>query len=72
MVKKKENVEGAEVRLLSISEACAYIGVGRDSCIKLARKIGAERSIGRRRLYDKKVFDKYLDALNNKNEEVAL
>lgn len=51
----------SEKRLLDVNEGCSYTSTGRNSFVKFARSIGAERRIGRRCLYDKEVIDRYLD-----------
>lgn len=48
-------------RMLSIHEASAYLGVGRNSAYKFLESIGAKQRIGRRVLYDKSVIDQYFD-----------
>lgn len=48
-------------RLLSITEATVYLGVGRNSALKYLEKIGAKRTIGRRVLYDRKTIDEHLN-----------
>ena len=50
-----------EARLMSAKEACIYLGLGRNRGVEFAKSIGAEVAIGRRRLYDKVVIDRYLD-----------
>ena len=50
-----------ENRLLNAKEVCSYLNLGRNRGIEFAKSIGAERKIGRRCLYDKKVIDNYLD-----------
>lgn len=52
-----------EKRLLDATEVCMYLSLGRNRGIEFAKKIGAERRIGRRCLYDKTVIDKALDAM---------
>jgi len=47
-------------RLLSITEATVYLGVGRNSALKYLEEIGAKRKIGRRVLYDRVTIDEYL------------
>ena len=49
-----------EKRLLSISEATIYLGIGRNSALKYLEDIGAKRQIGRRVLYDKNTIDEHL------------
>ena len=52
-----------EKRLLSISECCDYVGLGRNSTMKLMKRIGAECKIGSRHLFDKYTIDQYIDCL---------
>jgi hypothetical protein len=47
-------------RLLSITEATVYLGIGRSSALKYLEEIGAKRKIGRRTLYDKTIIDENL------------
>lgn len=47
-------------RLLSITEATVYLGIGRSSALRYLEKIGAKRKIGRRVLYDRTVIDENL------------
>ena len=47
--------------MLSIHEASAYLGVGRNSAYKFLDSIGAKQRIGRRVLYYKSVIDQYFD-----------
>ena len=58
---------GSVARLMSAKEAGTYLGLGRNRCVEFAKSIGAEVAIGRRRLYDKVVIDRYL---NRKIQEV--
>ena len=54
-------MEQSKNRLMSAKEACTYLGLGRNRVVEFAKSIGAEVAIGRRRLYDKVVIDRYLD-----------
>ena len=60
---KKEPMENANIqkRLLSISEATVYLGIGRNSALKFLEEIGAKRTIGRPVLYDLKTIDEHLN-----------
>ncbi len=49
-------------RLLSVEEACGYIGLGKSAAKVYLDRIGAKRKIGRRVLYDKTVIDAALNA----------
>lgn len=53
----------AEKRLLDVSETCAYLNLGKSKGVEFAKSVGAERKIGRRCLYDKKVLDAALDRM---------
>lgn len=53
-----------EKRMFDANETCTYLGLGRNKGIEFAKSVGAERKIGRRCLYDKKVLDKALDNLS--------
>lgn len=52
-----------EKRLLDVNEVCVYLSLGRNRGVEFAKSVGAERKIGRRALYDKKVIDKALDEM---------
>ena len=51
-------------RMLSVTEGCAYTGLGRNTFRKYAEQIGAVQKIGSRFLFDKKVIDAALDRVN--------
>ncbi|WP_022776264.1 hypothetical protein [Butyrivibrio sp. AE2015] len=53
-------------RLMSITEATVYLGLGRNSAIKFLEQIGAKRKIGRRVLYDKVTIDEHLSTKERK------
>lgn len=54
------NVEN--VRLLSLTEAQLYCGLGRNTTRKWCEEIGAVRRIGSRVLYDRVVIDNAINA----------
>ena len=58
---KKKQINTQNVRLMSVEEAATYMGLGRTAFREYAVKIGADRHIGRRVLYDKHVLDKAID-----------
>ena len=61
-MRQRNNVTATtEKRLFDATEVCSYLNLGRNRGIEFAKSIGAERKIGRRCLYDKKVIDNYLD-----------
>lgn len=60
--KETTNPSSISKRLLSITEAAMYLGVGRNTALKYLEQIGAKRNIGRRVLYDKHIIDEYLNS----------
>lgn len=62
---KKNSSEPTNIpkRLLSITEATVYLGIGRNSALKYLEEIGAKRTIGRRVLYDRIAIDEHLNQL---------
>lgn len=59
-----------EKRLLDAKELCGYISMGRNRGVEWARSIGAEVPIGaKRKCYDRKVIDRYLDERAEQAEE---
>lgn len=61
-----------EKRLFSVSELCAYVGLGRCSAVEFARQCGAVVRIGKRCLYDKRIIDRALDGIREPAEAAAL
>ena len=72
MVVRKEPIsaphESTSKRLLSITEATVYLGVGRSTALSYLEEIGAKRKIGRRTLYDKQVIDNALSEQSKPNQ----
>lgn len=64
-MKERNNSTCAEKRLLDATEVCVYLGLGRNRGVEFAKSVGAERKIGRRCLYDKKVIDNALDGMDS-------
>ena len=56
----------SDVRMLSIDEIGPYMGLGKSTARKLCQDINAERHVGKRVLYDRKVIDDYFDTLHEK------
>ena len=50
-------------RMTDMDGAMFYLGLGRNSTIKIVHECGAAKRIGRRLLVDLRVLDTYLDAL---------
>ena len=55
--------ETNDIRMLSLSEACRYCGMGRNGLLDLAKSCGAAKKYGARTLFDKTLLDKALDDL---------
>ena len=62
-MEKRKETTGIAVRMLSANEVCTYLGLGMNRGVEFAKAAGAERKIGRRCLYDKKIIDHVLDNL---------
>ena len=56
------NHEG-EKRLVGINDFTTYLGVGRNTAIKLGDEIGCKIKIGKRTLYDLRKTDQYFNSL---------
>lgn len=50
-----------EKRLLKLKEFCAYSGLGQNMAREFAKRIGIEKRIGHKVLYDRVLFDKWCD-----------
>lgn len=51
-----------DTRMLTVEQAMAYTGRGRNTCRDWCNEIGATRHYGRMVRYDKKIIDAALDA----------
>ena len=52
----------SEKRLVCIADFAAYIGVGRNTALKLGEEIGCKVKIGKRVLFDLKKADQYFNS----------
>lgn len=59
----RTNVADNEMRMMDANALCAYMSMGRMNAVKFAKEAGAEKRIGKRCLYDKRILDKALDEL---------
>ena len=58
-------------RNLNLSQAAAYMGIGKNTARQLLEEIGATIRIGRRVLFSKKTIDHYFDMIAEGNEIAA-
>lgn len=65
MRERDKKLTSTEKRLLSVTELCTYLSLGRNRATEFGKRIGAEKKVGRRRLYDKKVIDQALDEMDD-------
>ncbi len=56
-------------RMMNITEAGLYLGLGRSKTIEFCNQIGAVIHIGRRALYDKEVIDAFFDGNKHLKKE---
>ncbi len=59
---RKLNQTTIAPRLLSVKEACSYMGIGKNALCNLDEAKGISTKIGRRRLYDRFALDKLIEA----------
>ena len=64
-MQKRTVVENAEVIMMDVQGLCAYMSMGRTRAVEFAKAAGAEKRVGRRCLYDKRILDRALDDLEN-------
>ena len=62
-MKARKGNPNQEQRMLDIDSASIYINLGITATRKLLKSIGAERHIGRRVVFDKRIIDAYLDGM---------
>ena len=62
-MQKRTVVENEEVRMMDVQGLCAYMSMGRTRAVEFAKAAGAEKRVGRRCLYDKRILDLALDNL---------
>lgn len=62
---KKRNIINSDSgkRLVSVSDFAAYVGVGRNTALKLGDEIGCKVKIGKRVLFDLRKADQYFNSL---------
>lgn len=64
VMKERNIISNAEVRMFDVDGLCAYISMGRTRAVEFAKAAGAEKRIGKRCLYDKRILDEALDSMN--------
>lgn len=52
-------------RLLSVKELMAYSGLGKSRAAAWGKEIHAEKRIGRRVFYDRRIVDRAIDSIGN-------
>lgn len=62
---KRNTNDTQSIRLFSVEEGAAYMGIGKTAFRAYAVKIGAVRRIGRRVLYDKHILDSAIDKMSS-------
>lgn len=65
MRKLRKNEDMQTVRLISVPDAAAYMGVGFNTARKVCGESGSILHIGKRVLVDLRALDAYLDSLTN-------
>lgn len=63
MLKRSIMNPDGEKRLVCVVDFATYLGVGRNTALKLGDEIGCKVKIGKRVLYDLRKADQYFDSL---------
>lgn len=63
MIDAVRNIDISQKRMLSVTEAQAYTGLGATYLRKWAAEVGALKKIGKRVLIDKHVLDAVIDTI---------
>ena len=66
---ERNRPQATEARLMDLETLTAYLSLGRNKAAEFGRECGAEKHIGRRCLYDKKIIDDAIDGLNSGGKE---
>ena len=53
-----------EPRMMDLNNLTVYLSLGRHKAAEFGKECGAEKHIGRRCLYDKKIIDEAIDRIN--------
>ena len=62
-MKKRTLYENSETRMFDVQGLQAYLSLGRSRAVEFAKAAGAEKRVGSRCLYDKRILDLALDNL---------
>lgn len=62
-MEKRTLYKNSEIRMFDVQGLCAYMSMGRTRAVEFAKAAGAEKRVGRRCLYDKRILDRALDEL---------
>ena len=60
-MKSETTVTNTNRFFASADDAACYLGIGSQTARRILKKIGAEKRIGKRCIYDKKIIDAYFD-----------
>lgn len=61
---KMQSVPLNEKRCLTVEEFQAYIGVGRNNALKIIKRSGCGKKVGRKILVDRIAFDMWMDDIS--------
>lgn len=63
MNKNQNTVPFSEKKLLSITDLCAFLSLGKNKAREIGDISGARREIGSRVLYDRVTIEQYIDKM---------
>lgn len=63
MEKRERSTMSHGARLIDLPDLAEYLSLGKNKAAEFGKECGAEKHIGRRCLYDRKVIDEALDKI---------
>lgn len=66
-MKERTVYVNAEARMMDLNALTAYLSLGRNKAAEFGKECGAEKHIGRRCLYDKRIIDEAIDQIQDEN-----
>lgn len=62
-MKERTLYSALDTRMLDLNALTVYLSMGRSKAAEFGKECGAEKHIGRRCLYDRKIIDEALDKI---------
>lgn len=66
-MRERVNYTTSEARMMDLNTLTVYLSLGRNKAAEFGKECGAEKHIGRRCLYDKRIIDEAIDRIQDEN-----